>query len=93
MARQTGTNAYIVHASQPDHLLLSDDMMAGGLPVGCSLLVSGPSGSGKSQLATAFPEAGARAGEKGVLAAFASSPMRWHKALLSAAARVDWASG
>jgi circadian clock protein KaiC len=59
-----------------------DDMMAGGLPVGYSLLVSGPSGSGKSQLATAFLEAGARAGEKGVLAAFESSPMRWHKALL-----------
>lgn len=47
-----------------------DEMMGGGLPSGYSLLVAGPSGSGKSLLATAFLAEGARLGEKGVVAAF-----------------------
>jgi circadian clock protein KaiC len=47
-----------------------DEMLGGGLPVGYSLLISGPSGSGKSLLATAFLAEGARIGEKGVMAAF-----------------------
>ncbi len=51
-----------------------DEMMCGGLPAGYSLLVAGPSGSGKSQLAAAFLAAGAAAGEKGVIAAFERSP-------------------
>jgi circadian clock protein KaiC len=51
-----------------------DDMMGGGLPAGYSLLVAGPSGSGKSILATAFLEEGARLGEKGVVAAFEIGP-------------------
>ncbi len=51
-----------------------DQMMCGGLPLGYSLLVAGPSGSGKSQLAAAFLAAGALAGEKGVIAAFERSP-------------------
>ncbi|MGH8796502.1 MAG: RAD55 family ATPase [Caldimonas sp.] len=51
-----------------------DQMMGGGLPVGYSLLVAGPSGSGKSLLATAFLAEGARNGEKGVIAAFEKSP-------------------
>jgi circadian clock protein KaiC len=57
-----------------------DDMLGGGLPRGYSLLVAGPSGSGKSMLAAAFLSEGARLGEKGVIAAFeqragrASSP-------------------
>jgi circadian clock protein KaiC len=51
-----------------------DEMLCGGLPAGYSLLVAGPSGSGKSLLATAFLAAGARAGEKGVIAAFEKSP-------------------
>jgi len=51
-----------------------DDMMGGGLPQGYSLLVSGPSGSGKSQLATQFLAEGARVGEKGIVAAFELSP-------------------
>lgn len=53
---------------------LLDDLMGGGLPAGYSLLVAGPSGSGKSQLATAFLAEGARVGEKGVIAAFEKSP-------------------
>ena len=59
-----------------------DELMGGGLPAGYSLLVSGPSGSGKSQLANAFLAAGASAGEKGVIAAFERSPGRSQSAQL-----------
>jgi circadian clock protein KaiC len=45
-------------------------MMGGGLPRGYSLLVAGPSGSGKSILASSFLVEGARAGQTGVIAAF-----------------------
>jgi circadian clock protein KaiC len=47
-----------------------DEMLGGGLPRGYSLLVTGPSGSGKSILAAAFLAEGARRGETGVIAAF-----------------------
>ncbi|MDQ6639400.1 MAG: AAA family ATPase, partial [Pseudomonadota bacterium] len=55
-----------------------DEMMGGGLPAGYSLLVAGPSGSGKSLLATAFLAEGARIGEKGVVAAFEKGPGKTH---------------
>jgi circadian clock protein KaiC len=51
-----------------------DEMMGGGLPRGYSLLVAGPSGSGKSILAAAFLVAGAQRGETGVIAAFEQRP-------------------
>ena len=47
-----------------------DEMLGGGLPRGYSLLVAGPSGSGKSMLAAAFLAEGVRLGETGVFAAF-----------------------
>jgi circadian clock protein KaiC len=47
-----------------------DEMLGGGLPKGYSLLIAGPSGSGKSLLAAAFLEEGARNGETGVMAVF-----------------------
>jgi circadian clock protein KaiC len=53
-----------------------DEMMGGGLPSGYSLLVAGPSGSGKSILAAAFLAEGARRGENGVIAAFEQRPNR-----------------
>jgi len=53
-----------------------DDMMGGGLPRGYSLLVAGPTGAGKSILASAFLVEGARRGETGVLAAFEQRPDR-----------------
>ena len=53
-----------------------DDMLGGGLPRGYSLLVAGPSGSGKSVLAAAFLAEGARRGENGVIAAFEQRPDR-----------------
>lgn len=59
-----------------------DAMMGGGLPTGYSLLVAGPSGSGKSLLATAFLAEGARLGEKGVVAAFEKSPGQTHNPVL-----------
>ncbi|MEP6873747.1 MAG: ATPase domain-containing protein [Burkholderiales bacterium] len=53
-----------------------DEMLGGGLPCGYSLLVAGPSGSGKSILAAAFLAEGVRAGETGVIAAFEQHPNR-----------------
>jgi len=53
---------------------LLDEMMGGGLPAGYSLLVVGPTGSGKSVLATEFLAEGVRLGEPGVIAAFEKSP-------------------
>jgi circadian clock protein KaiC len=47
-----------------------DELMGGGLPRGFSLLVAGPSGSGKSILAAAFLLEGANRNETGVIAAF-----------------------
>jgi circadian clock protein KaiC len=47
-----------------------DEMMGGGLPHGYSLLVAGPTGAGKSVMASAFLVEGARIGETGVIAAF-----------------------
>ena len=59
-------------------------MMGGGLPAGYSLLIAGPSGSGKSMLSTAFLSEGARAGEMGVIAAFEKSPSRTRNPRLDA---------
>ncbi len=53
-----------------------DEMLGGGLPRGYSLLVAGPSGSGKSVLAAAFLAEGARLGEAGVIAVFEQHPNR-----------------
>ena len=53
-----------------------DEMLGGGMPSGYSVLVAGPSGSGKSILAAAFLAEGARCGETGVIVAFEQSPKR-----------------
>ncbi|HMH66412.1 MAG TPA: ATPase domain-containing protein, partial [Pinirhizobacter sp.] len=60
-----------------------DAMLGGGLPRGYSLLVAGPSGSGKSILAAAFLVEGARNGETGVVAAFEQIPNRERSPLLA----------
>ncbi|MBW6493150.1 MAG: AAA family ATPase [Burkholderiaceae bacterium] len=62
---------------------LLDEMLGGGLPNGYSLLVAGPSGSGKSILASAFLAEGARGGETGVLAAFEQHPNRARNRVLA----------
>ena len=51
-----------------------DDMLGGGIPAGHSVLVAGPSGSGKSVLASAFISEGARRGEPGIIAVFEKRP-------------------
>jgi len=47
-----------------------DEMLGGGIPSGYSVLVAGPSGSGKSVLALQFIRDGIRRGEPGVFAVF-----------------------
>jgi circadian clock protein KaiC len=54
-----------------------DEMLAGGIPSGYSVLVAGPSGSGKSVLATEFIREGARRGEPGVMAVFEKRPSEY----------------
>jgi circadian clock protein KaiC len=51
-----------------------DKMMGGGLLEGDSLLIAGPSGTGKSALATQFIAAGLRNGEPGIMAIFEERP-------------------
>ncbi|HTE43382.1 MAG TPA: ATPase domain-containing protein [Steroidobacteraceae bacterium] len=52
-----------------------DIMMNGGIIEGDSLLVAGPSGTGKSVLATQFIAAGVHAGEPAVVALFEERPL------------------
>ena len=61
-----------------------DEMLGGGLPVGYSLLVVGPSGAGKTILATEFLAEGVRKDEPGVIAAFEKSPSQLLSTKLSA---------
>ncbi len=51
-----------------------DKMMGGGILEGDSILVAGPSGVGKSVLATHFIAEGTRQGEAGILAVFEERP-------------------
>lgn len=60
-----------------------DEMMGGGLPAGYSVLVAGPSGSGKSILAAAFLAEGVRLGENGVIVAFEQNPFRSRSRLVA----------
>jgi circadian clock protein KaiC len=54
-----------------------DEMLGGGIPAGHSVLVVGPSGSGKSLLATHFLNEGVRRGERSVLAVFEKRPIEY----------------
>ncbi|SAL09299.1 Circadian clock protein kinase KaiC [Caballeronia sordidicola] len=60
-----------------------DEMLMGGLPRGYSLLVAGPSGSGKSILAAGFLAEGARLGETGVFVAFEQRRNRQRNGVLA----------
>lgn len=51
-----------------------DALMGGGVPEGDSLLLAGPSGSGKSLIASQFVAEGLRHGEPGVIAIFEELP-------------------
>ena len=54
-----------------------DDMLGGGIPAGYSVLLAGPSGSGKSVLATEFIIEGARHDEPGIIAVFEKRPTEY----------------
>ncbi|MEO6025738.1 MAG: ATPase domain-containing protein [Candidatus Binatia bacterium] len=54
-----------------------DAMMGGGVPEGDSLLLAGPSGSGKSLLGTHFIADGLRHGEPGIVAVFEEIPAEY----------------
>ncbi len=54
-----------------------DAMLGGGIPEGDSVLVAGPSGTGKSILATQFIAQGLRDGEPGVVAVFEERPLEY----------------
>ena len=56
-----------------------DSMLGGGIPEGDSVLVAGPSGTGKSILATQFIAEGIRQGEPGVVAVFEERPQEYTK--------------
>lgn len=71
-----------VRARQPGDRLTSgvaglDALLGGGIPAGDALLVTGPSGTGKSALATQFIAAAAAAGEPGVIAVFEEHPQEY----------------
>jgi circadian clock protein KaiC len=51
-----------------------DKMLGGGILEGDSLLIAGPSGTGKSALATQFIAEGLRNGEPGIIAVFEERP-------------------
>jgi len=60
-----------------------DELMHGGLPQGHTLLVSGPTGAGKTILGTRFLQAGAAQGEKGVALFFEKGTARLRNAELA----------
>jgi circadian clock protein KaiC len=51
-----------------------DEMMGGGIPQGDSLVLAGPTGTGKTTFAIKFVAAGLQAGESGVIAIFEEHP-------------------
>ncbi len=54
-----------------------DVLLGGGLPRGDAVMVSGPSGTGKSVLVTQFIAAGVHQGERGVIAVFEEHPQEY----------------
>ncbi|MDB5729159.1 MAG: protein kinase, partial [Noviherbaspirillum sp.] len=60
-----------------------DALLNGGLPQGHSVLVVGPTGSGKTILATSFLAEGGIQGEKGVVASFEKGASRLRNAKLA----------
>ncbi|THC41901.1 ATPase domain-containing protein [Massilia sp. Mn16-1_5] len=60
-----------------------DELLHGGLPQGHTLLVSGPTGSGKTIIATRFLQEGVHQGEKGVAVYFEKGTPRLRNAELA----------
>jgi circadian clock protein KaiC len=68
-----------------------DASIGGGIPIGDSLLVAGPSGVGKTLLALQWVNAGLRAGEHCLYLTFQEDPGRLRDK--AAAAGIDWSNG
>jgi circadian clock protein KaiC len=60
-----------------------DELMHGGLPQGHTVLITGPTGAGKTILGTRFLQAGAALGEKGVAVFFEKGVARLRNAELA----------
>jgi circadian clock protein KaiC len=69
-ARQTPSRRRRLSVGIPE----LDKMLGGGILEGDSVLVAGPSGTGKSALATQFISEGLRKGENGIMAIFEERP-------------------
>ncbi|MGI8409490.1 MAG: RAD55 family ATPase [Pyrinomonadaceae bacterium] len=54
-----------------------DEMLGGGIPQGDSILLAGPTGSGKSVLGTQFIAEGLKQGEPGIVAIFEELPAQY----------------
>ncbi len=54
-----------------------DEMMGGGILAGDSLVLAGPTGTGKTTFATQFVAAGLRGGERAVIAVFEEHPDKY----------------
>jgi len=61
-----------------------DELLHGGLPQGHTMLVSGPTGAGKTIMGTRFLQAGVDSGEKGVALFFEKGTARLRNAELAA---------
>lgn len=77
-SRTLGLTAQKARSHSPRRVSLGipelDKMLGGGVLEGDSVLVAGPSGTGKSALATQFITAGLRIGEPGIIAIFEERP-------------------
>ena len=75
---RTPERASDVHPTRHERLSTGiaglDEMMGGGIPVGDSLVLAGPTGTGKTTFAIKFIAAGLAAGETAVIAIFEEHP-------------------
>jgi len=69
-----------------------DELLGGGFPAGYAVLVTGPTGAGKTVLATEFLAAGAANGEHGVMALFERNPTQLMNVRLDALAQAGQVS-